>query len=413
MEGAAAKESTHIKCEWCGAGVHSVRHHLLQHMCSAVPEAVKDNPEIAFEEYRRLFPNAPTLSALAQEKVNQRQAQMAKEKASMATTATAAEKITPIHGYIGTSEYRTELVAAHEILCLDASKLCSATGGPVMITSFINRPFPEFVPEAKDDYVFSDIELIKDVLMMLEVGIPGYIWGHAGTGKTSLPSQIAALTGRPLIRSQHTASTEEAHITGQILAREGSTYFEPGLLALAMRYGWVYLADEYDFAFPQILSLYQPVLEGEPLIIKEATPEWRRVDRHKHFAFIGTGNTNGSGDETGLYQGTNVQNAANFSRFGIVSWAQYMPPSDEVAMLVKIGIPPDIATNLVDFALKIRAGYEGHEIAQPIGPRELLQAARVGAMRQDFKLGLQKAFINKLPAASMEAANNFAERIFG
>ena len=38
-----------------------------------------------------------------------------------------------------------------------------------------------------------------------------------------------------------------------------------------MKHGWVYLADEYDFAFPQILGVYQPVLEGEALVIKEAT----------------------------------------------------------------------------------------------------------------------------------------------
>lgn len=69
-----------------------------------------------------------------------------------------------------------------------------------------------------------------------------------------------------------------------------------------MKHGWVYLADEYDFAFPQILGVYQPVLEGEALVIKEATPEWRRITPHERFAFIGTGNTNGSGDETGLYQ---------------------------------------------------------------------------------------------------------------
>jgi cobaltochelatase CobS len=167
--------------------------------------------------------------------------------------------------------------------------------------------------------VFGDIELLKDVLMMIEMRIPGYLWGHAGTGKSTLPTQLCARLNRPIIRAQHTASTEESHICGQILVRSGATYFEPGLLASAMRNGWVYLADEYDFAFPQILGVYQPVLEGEPLIIKEATPEWRYVEPHKRFAFIGTGNTNGSGDETGLYQGTNIQNAANFSRFGIVS----------------------------------------------------------------------------------------------
>lgn len=409
---AAAADSAHIKCEWCGAGVHSIRHHLIQGVCSGVPDGFSLEDEQAYVEYKRQYPNAPTLSAKAQELVNKRQAEAA-AALKRADTATTAEKITPIHGHVGTTEYRTEIVAAHEVLNIDAKQLTGASGNPVMITSFINRPFPEFVPEAKEDYVFADIELIKDVLMMLEVGIPGYLWGHAGTGKTSLPTQIAALTGRPLIRAQHTASTEEAHITGQILAREGSTYFEPGLLSLALRHGWVYLADEYDFAFPQILSLYQPVLEGEPLILKEATPEWRRVDRHKHFAFIGTGNTNGSGDETGLYQGTNVQNAANFSRFGIVSRVEYMPAAQEIAMLVKIGIPHDIAENLVSFAKKVRTAYEAHEIAQPIGPRELLQSARVGAMRQNFHLGLQKAYINKLPSASMEAANQFAERIFG
>ena len=127
-----------------------------------------------------------------------------------------------------------------------------------------------------------------------------------------------------MIRAQHTASTEESQIVGQILAKNGSTYFEPGLLSLAMRLGWVYLADEYDFAYPQILGIYQPVLEGEALTLKEATPEWRTVKPHAKFAFIGTGNTNGSGDETGLYQGTNIQNAANFSRFGIVAESQYM-----------------------------------------------------------------------------------------
>ncbi|STS78544.1 porphyrin biosynthetic protein [Klebsiella pneumoniae] len=70
--------------------------------------------------------------------------------------------------------------------------------------------------------------------------------GSCWYGKTSLPTQLCALLNRPVIRSQHTASTEEAHITGQILAREGTTYFEPGLLSLAMKNGWVYLADEYD-----------------------------------------------------------------------------------------------------------------------------------------------------------------------
>jgi hypothetical protein len=40
------------------------------------------------------------------------------------------------------------------------------------ITVNINKPFPEFVPKANPDYVFGDIELLKDVLMMIEMRIP-------------------------------------------------------------------------------------------------------------------------------------------------------------------------------------------------------------------------------------------------
>ena len=315
-------------------------------------------------------------------------------------------------GYIGTEEYKVEMVAAHELLGVDLKNLSTALNQPLKVSVNVNTPFPEFVPVAKDNYVYGDFELIKDVLMMMELGIPGYLWGHAGTGKTSLPTQLCALMNRPVIRSQHTASTEEAHISGQILARDGSTYFEPGLLALAMRHGWVYLADEYDFAFPQILGIYQPVLEGEGLVIKEATPEWRRVAPHKRFAFIATGNTNGSGDETGLYQGTNLQNAANFSRFGIVSKVHYMSQRAETNMLVKAGATDDFAQKLVRFATLIREGYETSVISQPIGPRELLLSLQVGIRRGDIPAGLQRAFINKLPSASAQAAREIADRIF-
>ena len=190
------------------------------------------------------------------------------------------------------NEFKTELVPAHGVFGLKLSALSRSNGEPLMVNVNVNTPFPELVPEIREDYVFGDVELLKDVLMMLETGIPGYIFGHAGTGKSTIISQVCARLNRPMIRAQHTASTEESQIVGQILAKNGSTYFEPGLLSLAMRLGWVYLADEYDFAYPQILGIYQPVLEGEALTLKEATPEWRTVKPHAKFAFIGTGNTN-------------------------------------------------------------------------------------------------------------------------
>ncbi|APM29161.1 AAA family ATPase [Klebsiella michiganensis] len=391
-----------ISCKWCEGDTHHVGSHFIRKKCSAIPTEHKGKtPEELIRAYVAQFPEAPTMSAAAAKKLKEKEA----EKKSVKEAA--------VVGYAGFEDYMVEKVAVHEVMGLDPELLMSASGEPLRITVNINKPFPEFVPKAKSDYVFGDIDLLKDVLMMIEMGMPGYLWGHAGTGKSTLPTQICARLNRPIIRSQHTASTEESHICGQILVKNGATYFEPGLLASAMRNGWVYLADEYDFAYPQILGVYQPVLEGEPLIIKEATPEWRYVEPHKRFAFIGTGNTNGSGDETGLYQGTNIQNAANFSRFGIVSHVKYMSVEQERLMLEQMGLPKAHATMLVDFATRIRNGYEAGSISQPIGPRELRNAAMLGMAHHNFRKGVTKSFINKLPSTSALAATEMAQRVFG
>ncbi|CDL81067.1 AAA family ATPase [Xenorhabdus szentirmaii] len=427
-----APKITPIHCALCGAPELLMKTHFMPKpedgslKCLEHPKYKNGepmNPDDALAEYKRLYPYKETVSTsalrAAESKMKAKES-TAHSKVGMATTATETSgtgsldaTVTHTHGHAGITEYTTEKAALHEVLGLPAGHLMNALGKPIITDIFINRPFPEFVPEVNKAYVFNDVELIKDILMMFTTGMPGYLWGHAGTGKSSLPTQIAARLGRPVIRSQHTASTEESHITGQILAKDGRTYFEPGLLTLAMKHGFIYLADEYDFAYPQILSLYQPVLEGEPLILKEATPEWRRTVRHKHFAFLATGNTNGSGDETGLYQGTNQQNAANYSRFALVSKVEYMPEAQEIAILVANGIPEQLAKKLVNFAKRCREAYEAHEIAQPIGPRELLNAGTIGVMRNDPILGLKKAYVNKLPSASAVAALEFAQRLFG
>ncbi|ELY2519622.1 AAA family ATPase [Cronobacter sakazakii] len=396
-----------IICKWCGKSFHHLKSHISMGRCENLPEAAKglDVDEVV-KMYTTEFPDEPTISSTALAKLKEKRAELHTGDSKVAEISTHP-------GYVGSVEYKTELVAAHELLGVTLKELGTPRGKPLQVTVNVNTPYPEFIPEVKKNYVYGDFDLIKDVFMMLEIGIPGYLWGHAGTGKSSLPTQLCALLNRPLIRAQHTASMEESHVTGQILARDGSTYFEPGLLALAMKNGWVYLADEYDFAFPQILGVYQPVLEGEPLIVKEATPDWRRITPHKRFAFIGTGNTNGSGDETGLYQGTNIQNAANFSRFGIVSNVKYMSPEAEANMLVQAGIIREYAEKIVKFANLVREGYEQHLISQPIGPRELLLASKIGMMRGDFAAGIEKAFINKLPSTSAQASREVVQKIFG
>jgi len=393
-----------IYCQIDGAAVHVIQNYLK-----------KSHPDVSLDEYKDRYPGAPLLSEIAKDAVRKRRAEKESEstvQTNMAGVGDAATKATsrvvPLRAR--SDDYR---IITADVMKLIANIKNAGSAASIPVKVFEKHEWQDMVPDIDENFIW-DRFLLRDCIAAFDFEIPAYFWGHAGTGKTSLFEQYAANTNRPLIRIQHTANTEEAHILGTTLANEQGTYFQPGPLALAMKHGWVYLADEYDFAFPQVLGVYQPVLEGNALLIKEAPPEWRRIDPHPQFRFVATGNTNGSGDETGLYQGTNVQNAANYSRYGIVSKVGYLDPEDEADILEKKAlIKREMANNLVDFATRVRNSYDRGEISNTIGPRELLHAAKVGGLfGGDFRAGLDRAFVNKLPGASAIAARELAERVF-
>lgn len=323
----------------------------------------------------------------------------------------------------------------HEVFELGEARAARrADGQPIMIDTVTEyTPETQGFLEAKDPNYIFNIDLLKKVMVAMQLNIPLLLWGFHGTGKTTIAEQFCAHTGRPSIRAQHTISTEEAHVLGQMVVKNQATVFEPGPLAMAMRYGLVYIADEYDFALPNVLAVYQPVLEGKPLIIKEAPPEWRVVKPHPNFRFIATGNTNGSGDDTGLYQGTNMQNAANYSRFRMTVEVGYMDAKQEAAIVcAQAKIHMDDADLLVKFAHDIRNKFASSDISMTVSPRELISAgqlARVMAkpreihdpssgevtkkLRPDLRTGIELAFLNRLNAVDREAASQLAQRYFG
>lgn len=390
-----------IECAICGARIHAVQMHLRD-----------EHPEVTIEDYKRDYPEAPLLSDSAKRIIEERQRAAAAAAASAPASLKvemAGAAVVPLHKS-GVSKQ-----PLHEIFKLGKVKAAlNARGDGIPITVFDRgTDFDDHIPEIDSAYIFN-INLLKTVMLGVELNMPVYLWGHAGVGKTTIIEQICAHTGRPWIRVQHTGNTEESHILGQWTVKNGETVFELGPLPMAMINGWMYVADEYDFAFPSVTAVYQSVLEGKPLIIKEAPKELRVVRPHPNFRFVGTGNTNGSGDETGLYQGTNLQNAANYERFAIVERVEYMPKAQEEAILVnQTGIVKEDAKKLVDFATQIRDAYDSKKVTMTISPRTLIYAAKLGMARNDFKVGLSQSFVNRLSSVDRETASAIAQRIFG
>jgi cobaltochelatase CobS len=304
--------------------------------------------------------------------------------------------------------------AFNEVFNLGKAKgAFSSKGDPIPISVIASPDNPDMVPISSDDYVY-DIDELKNVILAIELNIPCYVWGHKGSGKSELFEQIAARTGRGFMRVQHTVNTEESHLVGQWTVRDGHTVFELGPLPLAMINGWMYCADEYDFALPSVLSVYQAVLEGKALVIKEADAANRIIKPHPNFRIVATGNTNGSGDETGLYQGTNIQNSANYDRFGMVIHKQYMKKSAESLILQnRVGLVKEDADKMVEFASLVREAYDGAKISDTVSPRTLIYAAKIGVKRGSFRQGITLSFINKLSKVDREVVDGLAQRIFG
>jgi cobaltochelatase CobS len=375
-----------ITCAVCGAEIHHVGHHLKT-----------EHPEISIDDYRAQFPDAPLVSKIMQAKLEEHQLKMQMQTASV-TTLPVAEVRQPMADLFGLGDH-------------PLSK--NAKGEQTHVTVLGQHHYQTMVPDRDPGYVF-DVDMLKTCLFALETNIPLYLWGYHGTGKSSMIDQVCCYTNRPLYRVQHTLNMVESDVVGDWRAKDGDTYFDLGPLPLAMMHGWTFLADEYDRAPPGVIALYQAVLEGKPLVIKEAPPEHRVIRPHKNFRFTATGNTNGSGDETGLYSGTLIQDAASYSRFGVTMRVKYMEPEAEQALLMaKIKLNKDHAVALTDWANKIREAFDAGKISSTIGPRELLYAAKIGAAFMDFRKGLDLAIVNRMTDVDREVASELAQRIFG
>jgi len=373
-----------IVCQICSAEVHAIKKHLVT--------AHKDEGW-SLEKYKKKYPDAPVIS----------------DRVKRILDDKAAEKIYKARE-LGDKDSRAPF---HEVFELGtAPEAMTPSGAPINIAILGKHDHQDMVPEIDRNYVYN-IALTKIILMGLSESMPVYLWGHAGTGKTSAHEQVAARINRPVLRVQHTLNTEESNILGHMVLRGNETMFKPGPLPLAMKHGWIYLADEYDFGVPHVLSVYQPVLEGKPLVIKEAEGEWRVVKPHPNFRFVATGNTNGVGDESGLYQGTQLQNAANYERFAIVEKVNYMDAKIETLILQsQANLHKKDADLLVKFGNKIRKLVDASEMSMPVSPRALIHAGKIGTMRGDFIKGLELAYVNRLSTIDREVARQLAQRIF-
>lgn len=253
---------------------------------------------------------------------------------------------------------------------------------------------------------------------MLRNAEPTWLWGPSGAGKTSGIKQMCATLNWPLYRVQMTADFAVADFVGvtQVTIDEKTgqavTTFRDGLLIQAMLNGGVLLVDEVSVAPPGVLMALQAVLErsgGDVDSVWRDGGSWcsyintenggEVIHAHPRFRIAVTDNTNGQGDATGAYSGTNVMNEAFRSRF--TQWLRKDYPAQSVWIKIltnKVrGLSKNDATRIVQVALDVNEGSAllgSKKVTNEavINPRDTLAVARLfmvfGDLSIAFKVGV-------------------------
>jgi cobaltochelatase CobS subunit len=240
------------------------------------------------------------------------------------------------------------------------------------------HPHPH-VPAVDADYIFRPFELLR-VLWALNTNEKSWLYGHTGTGKSTLVEQVCARLNYPMLRVNFDSEITRLDLVGREVLRqeEGATVseFVDGILPMAMSGPYVLCLDEIDYVRPDVAYVLQRGLEDKGLLLTE--DGGRLVRPHSMFRIFATGNTQGQGDEYGMYAGARQQSMAFLDRF--TNWVRvdYLTASEREQLVAKKvpALSGELRRKLVAYSTEHLTAFTGGKVMLPLSPRGLLACAK-------------------------------------
>ena len=279
------------------------------------------------------------------------------------------------------------VVAENTTVSLATHATAARVESAEMVTNVIEFPqnsTESYVPFKVEGYVkfghYNDVKTIKKSGQFY----PIFITGLSGNGKTMMIEQIHAELKKELFRVNITIETDEDDLIGHYALVDGRTVWQDGPVTMAMERGATLLLDEVDLASNKIMCL-QPVLEGNPLLIKK---EGRIVRPKAGFTVMATANTKGKGSEDGRFIGTNILNEAFLERFPITLEQEYPTIATEKNIIKKLMVnlgcsDEEYAVKLVDWADLIRKTFYDGGVDEIISTRRLVHIVNAFSIFKD------------------------------
>lgn len=252
----------------------------------------------------------------------------------------------------------------------------------------------------------------KDMEIAIDAGKNIFAVGPAGSGKSSLFVRIFKDRGiSAMVVSFHGEVSVFDLVGGKDLVN-GNTVWVDGILPICMRKGIPLIIDEADATPPDVQFVLHPVLMGQPLLLTRNGAEY--VNPEPGFLICASGNTVGRGDDSGLYVGTNVLNEAYLDRYGMVFDHWYMPPEEEVRVLVKkTGEHKRVAEKMVKVAASARQAMLADKLSSTFSTRKMLDWCDLHVRGMDLGKAFLYSCVGKVSPEDREAVVGFSHAVFG
>tara|TARA_B100000745_G_scaffold273388_1_gene201756 strand:- start:87 stop:2252 length:2166 start_codon:yes stop_codon:yes gene_type:complete len=278
------------------------------------------------------------------------------------------------------------------------------------------------VPVQVDHYQFRATHLIKFLTGFI-MGKNIWCHGHTGTGKTTLPEQVAAVIQFPVFPINLDGNIERADLVGQMdIVNDGGTSiteFKEGILPRAMTQPCILVLDEIDAGKPDVMFVIQRATEGKGLLLTE--DGGRLVKPHPLFRFVATANSRGQGDEYGVYAGVRPMNGALLNRFPIFIEVDYMTKEEESVFLKKTyGLADEVIDNITTFAGMCRKAFAEGETTVPVSPRDTMAMCEMYSFfetifptkAQATEFAVTTSVIDRAPLDNRQRVIELADRCF-
>jgi len=253
--------------------------------------------------------------------------------------------------------------------------------------------------------------------MLIARGSTVLLIGPAGSGKTQAVEQVFKDRKQRLEIVSCTPRTTANDLEGatDLVYENGQqiTQFTPASPAIASEKGYGLLLDEADAAPSEAMYSMYRLLDGKPMHIVRKGYDGE-VPYDSNVRIIGTQNTEGRGDDRGLYHGRSYQDEAFLDRWNAVIRVDYPSKENETLILRKrTAISGADAEKIVDAAIALRNSQLADEIMFTCTMRRTLAVAENIAAGLGPLAAWSLAAINRATTEDRAKIPEILNRIYG